>query len=134
MNSITTIIYIILIIALIGLLFLIRKVNYINLGNDIKELTKIKNDLQSEIESKQQQLKGINKELHITDLTEVNTKLDVLISQSNNNNNTDNTFPLFLIISIATGLIIYLLYKWTYYIQPDNINDFFRQIFSNIGL
>lgn len=90
-------------IALTGLIYYFYKEN----PNKYKDNTTIKSDLKNEA------IQSDNNYLLY--------KYDILEKKLDRNHNT-MVFIIFLVL-LCTGLIIYLLYTWTYYIQPNTINN-----------
>lgn len=76
--------------------------------------------LDSEINTKKEILKNINDH----EIFKINTKIDMLL---NKNNSSDYSPLIILLLIIATGIILYFTYKWTYYIQPETINKIINQ-------
>lgn len=87
----------------------------------IKELTNINNSLELEISEKQKLLDSIDKQIDPYEHKEMNLKIDFILNSLNNKEKDNNTGIIVLLIISATALIIYCLYRFTYYIQPDNL-------------
>lgn len=81
--------------------------------------------MELEISEKQKILNQIDNQIEPYNQKELNLKLDFVLNNLNKKSNENNTLVLFLIILIATLVIIYFIYKATYYIQPDNLANAF---------
>lgn len=118
-----------IIAALLTLVLIFYRRDRLNgLNEQIKDLQTIKNELENEIETKKEILKTLNKQIDPTN--ELNFKLDFLI----NNRNQSNTAIITLLIIISTGIILFFLYKFTYWIQPDHISNAINDGLSKYNL
>lgn len=107
-----------LIIILIILFMYIQKSELVK---RIKDLTDINNALELEISEKQKLLTQIDKQIDPYEHKEMNLKMDFILNNLNNKGKESNTAIIALLIIIATAVIIYCIYKFTYYIQPENL-------------
>jgi predicted PurR-regulated permease PerM len=81
----------------------------------IKEKKETIKQLDEEISNKSITVNYLNN----NDIDYIKFKLENI---SNNNHNSILPYT-FIFIAIATGIILYFTYKWTYYIQPETINN-----------
>lgn len=93
------------------------------LEDEITEKANIVNKLDGNIDG------NINNIL-MREIDKINYKTDLLIQ--NNNSKEGNTLPMLVLITISTCIILYFVYRWTYYIQPENIQDLFNQTVYNL--
>lgn len=115
--------------ALLTIILIFYRRDRLNgLNEQIKDLQTLKNELEHEIETKKDILKTLNKQIDPTN--ELNYKLDFLI----NNRNQSNTAIITLLIILSTGIIIFFLYKFTYWIQPENLSNAINNSLSKFNL
>ncbi|MDF2700826.1 MAG: hypothetical protein K0Q49_2389 [Haloplasmataceae bacterium] len=120
----------ILAVVIIILIILFKYMQKSELETKIKELTDIYNNLNLEITEKEKLLNNIDKQIDPYDHKEMNLKIDFILNSLNNNEKGNNTGIIVLLIILATALIIYCLYRFTYYIQPDNLISSLNNTFS----
>ncbi len=108
---------IIIIVLLLAILLLYHRFKNTGLYDEITSLEAKKEELIKEIEIKKQELNSIDKQVNPS--SEISYKLDMLLR----NSKSDNTLILAILIAISTTIIIFFLYKFTYYIQPDNLAE-----------
>ena len=108
---------IIIVALLIAILLLYHRFKNTGIYDEITSLEAKKEELIKEIEIKKHELQNIDKQINPS--SEISYKLDMLL----HNRKSDNTLIVAILIAISTTIIIFFLYKFTYYIQPDNLAE-----------
>ncbi len=108
---------IIIVALLIAILLLYHRFKNTGIYDEITSLEAKKEELIKEIEIKKNELQSIDKQINPS--SEISYKLDMLL----HNNKSDNTLIIAILIAISTTIIVFFLYKFTYYIQPDNLAE-----------
>lgn len=122
----TTIKNTIIVTLIVILLILYRFVKKSMLEQKIKELTETSNSLETEIIEKQKLIKQLDNQLKPINQIELEHKLDNIINNQDAYQIKNITTITLLLIILSTLIILYFIYKSTYYIQPENINNAFK--------